>query len=132
MRGERMMPVPTWSTRGTFRPRKSRPRRLTRTQHVPKPRRVSAARIYQRPKSSMQSGRARTREWVLEFARAAPKRLDPLTGWWGSGDTNEQVTLTFPTRAAAEAYATHHGLAYDVHEEGSRALKLQAYADNFR
>ena len=80
----------------------------------------------------MQSGRARTREWVLEHARAEPKRLDPLTGWWGSGDMNEQVTLTFPTRAAAEAYATHHGLTYDVHAEGSHALKLQAYSDNFR
>ena len=90
------------------------------------------ARIYQRPKSAMQSGRSRTREWVLDFARAAPKRLDPLTGWWGSGETLEQLTLTFPTQAAAEAYATGRGIVYDVHAESPRRLKLQTYADNFR
>ncbi len=90
------------------------------------------ARIYQRPKSAMQSGRSRTSEWVLEFARAQAKQLDPLTGWWGSGDTREQVSLTFPTRAAAEAYAVQRGIAYDVHEEATRRLKLQTYADNFR
>lgn len=80
----------------------------------------------------MQSGRSRTSEWTLEFARAAPKRLDPLTGWWGSGDTLQQVTLTFPTQAAAEAYAAKHGIAYDVRVEAEHGLKLQAYADNFR
>jgi hypothetical protein len=90
------------------------------------------ARIYQRPKSAMQSGRSRTREWVLDFARAAPKRLDPLTGWWGSGETLEQLTLTFPSQAAAEAYATGRGIVYDVHAESPSRLKLQTYADNFR
>ena len=93
---------------------------------------VPPARIYQRPKSSMQSGRSRTREWVLEFARAAPKRLDPLTGWWGSGETLEQVTLTFPSQAAAEDYAARNAIAYDVRSKASHTLKLQAYADNFR
>ena len=34
-----------------------------------------AARIYQRPKNAMQSGKARTQEWVLEFERA----FDPAT-----------------------------------------------------
>ncbi len=91
-----------------------------------------AARIYQRPKSSMQSGRAQIGQWVLEFARAEPKRHDPLTGWWGSGDTREQVKLNFSTREAAEAYAAKHGLAFETAATTEHKLKLQAYADNFR
>ncbi len=93
---------------------------------------MSTARIYQRPKNSMSSGRARTSSWVLDFAPAEAKQPDPLTGWAGSGDTRDQVRLTFPTRDAAIAYAEREGLAFTVVVAPERTLKLQAYADNFR
>jgi len=91
-----------------------------------------AARIYQHVKNNMQSGRARTDRWVLEFEPAEPKRPDPLTGWAGSGDTREQVRLGFPTLEAARAYAEDQGLDFHVVPAPERRLKLQAYADNFR
>ena len=90
------------------------------------------ARIHQRPKSSMQSGRARVGQWLLDFAPIEAKRLDPLTGWAGSGDMNGQVRLAFDTLDAAVAYATAQGIDYDVVPLGPTTLKLQAYADNFR
>lgn len=90
------------------------------------------ARIFQEPKSAMQSGRARTQRWVLEFAPSEPRRADPLMGWAGSGDTQRQVKLTFPTLEAAQAYATKEGIAAHVVPTPSRTLKLQSYADNFR
>lgn len=90
------------------------------------------ARLYQRPKSSTQSGRARTGQWLLEFERAEAQRLDPLTGWAGSGDTETQLQLAFPTREAALAYAEAHAVQVEIVPLGPRALKLQAYADNFR
>lgn len=90
------------------------------------------ARLFERPKSSTQSGRARAGEWVLAFERSAPKRLDPLTGWWGSGDTQEQVELVFRTPQAAQAYADRNGLDVVVEPVAPRRLKLQAYSDNFR
>jgi len=93
---------------------------------------MATARIYQRPKNAMQSGRARTQEWVLDFAPAEAKRADPLTGWAGSGDTQEQLRIGFPTQEAAVAYAEREGLAYTVLAAPVRKLKLQAYADNFR
>jgi hypothetical protein len=55
------------------------------------------ARIYQRPKNAMQSGKARIADW-LEFAPAEAKRPDPLMGWAGSGDTQQQVVLKFASR----------------------------------
>ena len=91
-----------------------------------------SARIYQRPKNAMQSGQALTGEWLLEFDPAEAKRPDPLMGWAGSGDMKQQVVLTFASRKAAQAYAARHGIAARVHATPTRALKLQAYADNFR
>ena len=90
------------------------------------------ARIFQEPKNAMQSGRARTRRWVLEFVPAEPRRADPLMGWAGSGDTQKQVNLTFPTLDAARAYADKEGIVAHVVPTPSRTLKLQSYADNFR
>jgi len=91
-----------------------------------------AARIYQRPKNAMQSGKARTDEWVLEFERSEAQKPDPLMGWAGSADTQTQVQLTFADKDAAKAYAAKHGIPARVHATPPRALKLQAYADNFR
>lgn len=93
---------------------------------------MKTARIYQRPKNAMQSGRARTDRWILEFEPAEKQRADPLTGWAGSGDTSNQVRLGFPTVEAATAYAEREGIAYHVIAAPERKLKLQAYADNFR
>ena len=91
-----------------------------------------AARIYQRPKNAMQSGRARTDEWVLEFEQSEARRPDPLMGWTGSGDTQAQVQLTFPTKEEAQAYARKYDIVSRVHATPPKSLKLQAYADNFR
>ncbi|KAB7648667.1 ETC complex I subunit [Polymorphobacter fuscus] len=90
------------------------------------------ARLYQRPKNTMQSGRARTGQWLLEIERDEAQRADPLTGWQGSGDTETQVQLRFPTREAALAYAQAQGMTVEVMPLGPVTLKLQAYADNFR
>lgn len=90
------------------------------------------ARIYQRPKNAMQSGRARTEQWLLEFAPAEAKQPDPLTGWAGSGDTREQVRLNFASSADAVAYAEKKGWPFVVVPAPERKLKLQAYADNFK
>jgi len=91
-----------------------------------------AARIFQRPKNAMQSGRALTDRWMLEFEPAEAKKPDPLTGWAGSGDTQSQVRLSFASCDEAKAYAEKYGIAYHVIPAPVRKLKLQAYADNFR
>ena len=91
-----------------------------------------SARIYQRPKNAMQSGKALLDQWILEFAPAEAKRADPLMGWAGSGDTQAQVVLKFPDVEQAKAYAEKYGIDAVVHPTPPRRLKIQAYADNFR
>jgi hypothetical protein len=90
------------------------------------------ARIYQRPKNAMQSGKARTDDWILEFVPAEAKRPDPLMGWAGSGDTQQQVVLAFPLQTDAQAYADRYGIEARVAVTPPKRLKIQAYADNFR
>jgi hypothetical protein len=91
-----------------------------------------SARIFQRPKNAMQSGRARTDEWLLEFLPGEAQRPDPLMGWTGSGDTTTQVKLGFSSAEEARAYADKYGIEATVIPTPPRKLKLQAYADNFR
>ncbi len=90
------------------------------------------ARIYQQPKHAMQSGKAHTDEWVIEFAPSEARFADPLMGWTGSSDTRSQVRMTFPSKDAATAYADKNGITARIHASPPKRLKLQAYADNFR
>lgn len=80
----------------------------------------------------MQSGKARTKAWRLEFEPASPRRIDPLMGWTSSTDMLSQVQLEFDTRDEAVAYADKHGIAYDLFEPHRPVAKPKSYADNFR
>ncbi|WP_038034454.1 ETC complex I subunit [Thermopetrobacter sp. TC1] len=90
------------------------------------------ARIYRPSKNAMQSGRARSETWVLEFEPEAPYGRDPLMGWTTMRDVRRQISLRFPSREAAEAYAQAHGIPYRVLPEHAPRPKHKAYADNFR
>ncbi len=90
------------------------------------------ARIYQPPRNAMQSGRAGTAHWVLEFEGTGPATADPLMGWIGGARTQSQVRLSFPTREEAVAYAERQGLAYDLELPHVRQVRPKAYADNFK
>ncbi len=93
---------------------------------------MKRARIYQPPKTAMQSGRAGTDHWVLDFEPASPLRPDPLMGWIGSADTQTQVKLHFDTREEAVEFAERNGISHEVELPPERQIKPKAYADNFR
>ena len=90
------------------------------------------ARIYQPTKNAMQSGRANTKQWVLEFAPETARGIDSLMGWTSSSDMNSQIQLRFSGKEAATAFADKHGLAYSVDEPKARGLHKRTYADNYR
>jgi hypothetical protein len=90
------------------------------------------ARIFKPAKTAMQSGEARTKDWVLEFEPQSPETRDPLMGWTSSSDTLAQVRLEFETKDEAMAYATRNGLAYTVVEPKPRRAIRKSYADNFK
>lgn len=88
------------------------------------------ARIYRPAKTAMQSGRAKTQEWLLEFEPVS-KEIDPIMGWTSSADTLQQLRMVFATQEEAEAYAKKHKIPYEVEQPHVRTLKLKSYASNF-
>jgi hypothetical protein len=89
-------------------------------------------RIYRPSKTAMQSGRANTRQWVLEFEPSARREIDRLMGWTSNSDMRQQLKLRFDSKEEAVAYCARHGLMYTVAEEHPRRVRPKAYADNFR
>ncbi|MFZ1467706.1 MAG: ETC complex I subunit [Paracoccaceae bacterium] len=91
------------------------------------------ARIYQPAKTAMQSGTANAKGWVLDFAPASAREVDPLMGWTSSSDTQAQVRLRFDSQQAAEAYATANGIEFTVIEPKARKplIRARGYGENF-
>lgn len=80
----------------------------------------------------MQSGQAKTKDWVLEFEPQSAREIEPLMGWTSSSDTLAQVRLEFDSKDEAIAYAKRNGLAYRVIEPKPRKPLHKSYADNFK
>ncbi len=93
---------------------------------------MALARIYRPAKTAMQSGKAKTHAWVLDFEQATKRQPDPLMGWSSAGDTLNQVNLRFETLEEAVAFAEKRGLQYTVVPPHDRSFKPKSYADNFR
>ena len=91
------------------------------------------ARIYKPAKSAMSSGTAKTKLWVLEFAPASARQIDPLMGWTSSGDMDSQVRLRFDTLEAAQDYARARGIDAVVVQPKTRKPNIRArgYGENF-
>jgi hypothetical protein len=90
------------------------------------------AKIYRPAKTAMQSGKAKTHLWVLEYEQEKARVIDSVTAYTGSGDMRQQLKLTFETRELAEAYAQREGIEYRVIEPKEATRKSVSYTDNFR
>jgi hypothetical protein len=89
------------------------------------------ARIYRPARTAMQSGQAKTKEWMLDYEPEQPRTIDPLMGWTSSGDMKQQVHLQFETKDEAIAYCERHGIPYQVFEMKPPARGHMSYSDNF-
>lgn len=90
------------------------------------------ARIYKPAKSAMQSGSARSKDWVLDYEPAAPRQIEPLMGWTRSTDMSSQISLTFETKEEAVAYAERNGIPYVLSEPTPHRPQRKSYSDNFK
>jgi len=79
----------------------------------------------------MQSGRAKTKDWVLDFDPEQPREVEPLMGWTSSGDMRQQVRLKFDSKEEAIAYCERGGIPYRLVEPKHTERRAIAYADNF-
>ena len=86
--------------------------------------------IYKPTKTSMQSGRAKTKKWILKFKDKKPG-INPLMGWESSTNTDSEVNLEFSTVENAIKYAKKNKINYEVVEPKVRKIIKKSYADNF-
>ncbi len=91
-----------------------------------------SARIYSPAKTAMQSGKAKTGYWVLDFDPEKPREIDPLMGYTTSSDMKSQIRLAFDSKEEAIAYAEKHGIAFRVQEPKEAKRRQISYSDNFR
>jgi hypothetical protein len=89
------------------------------------------ARIYKPARTAMQSGQAKSHDWVLDYEPEEPRVVESLMGWTSSGDMKSQLSLRFATKEEAVAYAERHGIAYQVQEPKPVQRRGLSYADNF-
>ncbi|MCD6035652.1 MAG: complex subunit conserved region [Rickettsiales bacterium] len=88
--------------------------------------------IYQPAKTAMQSGKANTRYWKMDFdQKEGARRVESLMGWTASSDMQQELMLRFVSKEDAVEYAKRQGLNYEVREPQEADLSLKAYADNF-
>jgi hypothetical protein len=90
------------------------------------------ARIYKPARNAMQSGKAATLNWVLEYEPERKPAADPLMGYTSTSDMRRQIRLEFPTQEEAVQYAQRNGIPYTVIEAKAAAPKKLSYSDNFR
>ena len=77
------------------------------------------AKIYRPARNAMQSGNAKSQDWLLEFESETPRTVDPLMGWISNADTNSQLRMYFETREEAIEFAKREGIPFQVTEGAS-------------
>ena len=90
------------------------------------------ARIYRPAKTAMQSGKAKTQRWVLDYEPETARTVEPLMGYTSSSDMKQQIRLFFDSKDDAIAYARRNGIAHRVEEANERKVRTASYSDNFK
>jgi len=90
-----------------------------------------SARIYKPARTAMQSGKAKTKEWVLDYDPEQPRTVEPLMGWTSSSDMHQQLKLQFATKEEAVAYCEREGIAFRILPDKEPVRRTMSYSDNF-
>jgi hypothetical protein len=88
------------------------------------------ALIYIPTKTSMQSGRGKIKNWILEFETRDPNN-NVLMGWESSDDTLNEVKLKFSSKEKAMDYATSNNIEFTVIKSKQKKFVIKSYEENF-
>ena len=89
------------------------------------------ALIFRPARNVMQSGRAQTHKWLIQFNSNVPRWENPIMGWTSSRDPIQGTNLKFATKEEAIKFAQDQGWAYNVKEGEEVPLRPKNYAENF-
>ena len=91
---------------------------------------MKRAKIFIPSKTAMQSGRGKSKKWVLAFDTKNTK-TNPLMGWESGEDTMSEVILNFNSKEKAIEYAKKNNIIYQVIEPKKSEFIIKSYSDNF-
>ena len=91
---------------------------------------MKRAKIFIPSKTAMQSGRGKTKKWVLAFDTKNTK-TNPLMGWESGEDTMSEVILNFTSKEKAIEYSKKNKIIYQVIEPEKSEFFIKSYSDNF-
>ena len=78
----------------------------------------------------MQSGRGKTKKWLLRF-EDINSGINPLMGWESSTNTMSEINLEFSSQEEAIKYAKKNNINYELIEPKERKIIKKSYANNF-
>ncbi len=87
--------------------------------------------IYSPTKSAMQSGLRNTKFWWLEFMHDGSRYIEPLMGWTGSCDMQQELRLRFKNKDEAIKYAKANNIIYKTILPQYKKNISKSYSDNF-
>ena len=91
---------------------------------------MKKAKIYIPSKTAMQSGRGKTKKWLLVY-ESEQNFMNPLMGWESSTDTLQEVKIEFETKEQAVEYAKKNNINFEIKKPKKRKTIIKSYADNF-
>jgi hypothetical protein len=92
---------------------------------------MTTVRIYQPSQTAMQSGKGKTKHWIVEYETKDPMISEPLMGWVASIDTRRQLHLFFPSLKEAIQFAKLKGLRYTICNPTQVSMVPKSYGINF-
>jgi len=92
---------------------------------------MRTVRIYHSYQTAMQSGKGKTKKWIMEFETDDPLTPEPLVGWVQSSDMTQQLYLSFNSLEEALHFAKVKDFAYTVSNPCQILTVPKNYAFNF-
>jgi hypothetical protein len=92
---------------------------------------MTTVRIYQPSKTAMQSGKEKTKKWLVKFETKDPLITEPLMGWVESYDMSQELHLSFPSLSEALSFVTTNGFSYTICNPYQGVMIPKNYATNF-
>ena len=89
-----------------------------------------SAKIYRPAKTAMQSGKAKTHLWVLEFDQENARTIDPIMGYKLARYASA-TQADIRDRGAGDGLCQRKGIEYRVVEPKEPTRKNVSYTDNF-
>ena len=92
---------------------------------------MTSVKIYRPAKNAMQSGRAKTKRWVMIYESVKAQYTEPIMNWPASTSTLPEVKMTFATKEEAIEFAKKQNWSYTLVLPHDRKIPPKSYVSNF-